>query len=111
MVFFGSRKNLNRIKELEEKIESLEKELEKAKNPIGDATSIELAFSGDLTAVTPIVRYRPDDAEKLVDLDMLSPKSMDDRFAVQLAIVAMAESALGHMLDEFGEEPMEVKHE
>lgn len=86
------------IDELQEKLEETERA-----NMISDTNIVELRVAEDLTSVTPIVRFRTDLFEKMVELGYLSDKDSGNDMAIQVALMTISHEALQQIIDSFSE--------
>lgn len=70
--------------------------------------SVRLDFDETFENVTPVITFNKDKVEKLVELQYLSYSQIDDKFAIQLALIMMAEDTLKQIIDAFSEEKVDV---
>lgn len=86
-------------------INSLNEKLEKFESSTNEVVT---KISTDLTQVTPIVRYNPEIVEKLIELGYVNDATAQDKFAIQLALITVAQEALTQLVESFSEELEEV---
>ena len=86
-------------------------ELRQTLNAINEANSREISvtisFDDTLQKATPIVKYKPDVADQLIQLNIINSSSAD-KYGVELALLNMTEEVLAQILDSFREEFEEV---
>lgn len=97
-----------RIKELSDENERLVgenerlvEEVEKLKSAEADTNSVTLSISDDLTSIIPLVRYKPDLQEKLIQAHYLSDGNVTSH-AIQLALMLISHEGLEQILEQFG---------
>ena len=96
--------NLKRsINDAKQKVEELSTNLQKITKQASNA-SIHLDFDETFEHVTPIIAFNKENVEKLVELRYLQYSQIEDKFAIQLALVMMAEEVLQQIVDSFSEE-------
>lgn len=84
------------IKTLKETIAALS---EKATN-----TTVCITFDESYQVVTPYITYNKDQLERLVERKVLQYSQIEDKFAVELAHIMLAEDALHQIVDSYTEE-------
>jgi hypothetical protein len=73
-----------------------------------DKASVRLDFDETFENVTPVITFNKEKIEKLVELQYLSYSQIDDKFAIQLALIMMAEDTLNQIINAFSEEKVDV---
>lgn len=73
-----------------------------------DNASVRLDFDETFEHVTPIITFNKERVEKLVELHYLNYSQIEDKFAIQLALIMMAEDTLRQIIDSFSEEKEDV---
>lgn len=102
------------LKELDvnktQEIYTLEEEVKALKKQLGayeqEENSVTLSIDDTLTKVTPIVRYKAELLEKLIELGYVQDDIKHDKFAIQLGVLTVANEALNQIMEAFSE-PME----
>ena len=90
------------IAELKNQIETFNKS-DESHQLIANVNSVELVIADDLTKVTPIVKFRRDVFEKMVELGYLSDKDEGSDIAIQLALMTIAHEALDQIIESFSQ--------
>lgn len=101
-------------KEREETINNLSTELEELSdklNKIEEANqreySVTISFDDTLEKASPILKYKSDIVDKLIELKLLDINATD-KYSIELAMMSMAEEVLNQILDSFAEPFEEV---
>lgn len=91
--------------ELKEQVRKLEEQIEESARAqlIADSNIVELQIANDLTSVVPVVRFRQDVFEKMVELGYLSDKDSGNDMAIQVALMTISHEALQQIIDSFSE--------
>ena len=93
------------IESLQKQIKTLQEATEKVTD---EKNSVSLIIHEDLTKITPIIRYREDVIDKLIELGHISEAQREDKYAIQIALAIISEEALSQMIDMFTATPEEV---
>lgn len=100
------------IESLQKQNESLQKQIktlqEAAEKVTDEKNSVSLIIHEDLTKITPIIRYREDVIDKLIELGHISEAQREDKYAIQIALAIISEEALSQMIELFTPDPEEV---
>jgi hypothetical protein len=105
------RKNDELAKSLDEvnnKLESLTKELNDIQTANQRENSVTISFDDTLTKASPILRYKPDIVDKMIELKMINEQDATQKHSVELALMTMGEEVLKQILDSFAEPFEEV---
>lgn len=92
---------VSQLRILEETLDQAEQSVKQLSNPISDENTVTLTISEDLETITPTVKHQKNLAEKLMQEGRISESSRSDDFSVQLALMMIAEEALGQLIDSF----------
>lgn len=95
-------KNLGLVSSLNAMSE--ENETLKKKFSVSEDNTVTLKISPDMEVITPIISYRADAFESLFQSGMLSDAQAGNEFAIQLALMTVAQDGLSQILSSFEEE-------
>lgn len=103
----------NENTKLEESLEELTKEVEKLQNSIEVLTREENSVTikiddNNINKAEPIVKFKRDISDKLVEAGFLKIDMGEDDYAIQLALMQIAREVLEQILESFEEEIRDV---
>lgn len=88
--------------ELQKQIDHLSAELDKNIDMFtkSDSNEVTLRIADDMTTITPIVRWKDNTPEKLIEIGALND-SQNSKTSTQVALMAIAHEALTDIMDSF----------
>jgi hypothetical protein len=95
------------LEEVNEKLDELYKTLEAIQQANERENSVTITFDDTLQKATPILKYKPDITDKMVEMNIITSANTD-KYSVELALLTMTEEVVSQILDSFGETFKEV---
>ena len=102
-----SKKQEETINSLSTQLEELSDKLNKIEEANQKENSVTISFDDTLEKASPILKYKSDIADKLIELKLLDINATD-KYSIELAMMSMAEEVLNQILDSFAEPFEEV---
>lgn len=102
-----SKEQEETINTLSTQLDELSEKLNKIEEANQKENSVTISFDDTLEKAAPLLKYKPDIVDKLIELKLLDINATD-KYSVELAMMSMAEEVLQQILDSFAEPFEEV---